>query len=275
MKQQRYNLVPWLWVSGSVLAALLTGCGSGSGPGPVATQQELGRRLFFDERLSSSGTMSCATCHSPDAGFADPRKDSPVSHGAIPARVGDRNAPSAAYAAYSPSPRYFDPTPLTGNMMMGWYVGGQFWDGRADSLEDQAKGPLLNPVEMNNADAAAVVSEVRSGPLAGLFREVFGSGALNDVQTAFNHLVHAMAQYERSSQVCRFSSKYDRYVAGSAELTPQEARGLALFKGSANCVECHSMDTSLAGKALFTTYGYQNLGTPKTWASLGSGIRRW
>jgi cytochrome c peroxidase len=235
----------------------------------LTKKQQLGKLLFFDTNLSTPKGMSCATCHSPEAAFTDDRSDLPVSQGVIPGRVGSRNTPTVAYAAYSP-PIYFDPTPTTGNMMQGMYRGGQFWDGRTDTLKEQAKQPLLNPLEMNNPSKEWVILKVRSSAYAGLFVEVFGPGSLSfrwdNLDSVFNHIVEAIAEYERSAEVCQFSSKYDQHLADPAAvpLTAGEAHGLDLFTGKANCVKCHSVDTNnLAGKPLFTSFGYQNIGVPK------------
>jgi cytochrome c peroxidase len=235
----------------------------------LTKKQQLGKSLFFDTNLSTPAGQACATCHSPQAGFADPRSTLPVSEGAIPGRVFYPKAPSAAYAAYSPA-LFFDTTPSMGNMMQGWYRGGQFWDGRADTLKDQAKQPLLNPLEMHNPNERAVIVKVRASTYADLFKEVFGPDALslkqNNIHTAYNHVVEAIAEYERSSEVCQFSSKYDHHLADPAgvPLTDSEAHGIELFTGKANCVKCHFVDTNnLAGKPLFTSFGYQNIGVPK------------
>ena len=132
--------------------------------GPVSAQtgltpkQELGSFLYFDENLSEPAGQSCASCHDPGFGFADPDKGLPVSEGVIPGLFGGRNSPSAAYAMYSPV-RYFD-------FAEGLWIGGQFWDSRAtgevlgDPHADQALGPFLNPVEMNNPDKASVIADV-------------------------------------------------------------------------------------------------------------------
>jgi len=186
----------------------------------------------------------------------------PVSAGVLPGRYGDRNSPSAAYAAFSP-PLHFDPTMRPG-IMEGMYVGGQFWDGRANTLEEQAMGPPLNPLEMHNPDEQTVVEKLRLGYEA-QFTELFGAGSLDDVKTAYSLMAQAIAEYERSPELCRFDSKYDQHVANpeAVPLTDSESRGLALFTGNAKCANCHSMDTSLAGKALFTSFGYQNIGVPK------------
>ncbi len=117
----------------------------------LTPRQELGKRLFFDANLSDPPGQSCASCHDPAAGFADPDKNLPVSEGVVAGRFGKRNTPTAAYARYS---RFFAPDPAQ---------GGQFWDGRARTLTEQAKQPFLNPVEMHNT-VAGVVRAVKSDP---------------------------------------------------------------------------------------------------------------
>jgi cytochrome c peroxidase len=108
-------------------------------PAELTRMEPLGKLLFFDTGLSTPPGMSCAICHEPSVAFTDPRGPSPVSAGVLPGRFGNRNSPSAAYAAFSP-PLHFDPTVRPG-IMEGMYVGGLFWDGRADTLEEQAWRP--------------------------------------------------------------------------------------------------------------------------------------
>ncbi|MCL5269324.1 MAG: c-type cytochrome [bacterium] len=225
---------------------------------------QLGRLIFFDTNLSMPNGQSCATCHRPEAAFTDPNGD-PVSKGVLPRRRGNRNSPSVAYAAYSP-PIHFDPTVRPG-VMEGMYVGGLFWDGRADTLVDQAKAPFLNPLEMHNPNKVNVVNGIRRSRYARLFIRVFGIGAFLNTNRAYDCAAQAIAAYERSAEVCQFSSKYDDYLAGAAQLTEQEARGLALFTGTgmggAKCVNCHAMQGGPDGRPLFTNFGYQNIGVPR------------
>jgi cytochrome c peroxidase len=218
-------------------------------------EQHLGRLLYFDKSLSNPVGQACASCHLPKAGYADPDQNLPVSEGAVPGRFGGRNAPSAAYAAFSP---IFGKDPATGQ-----YSGGQFWDGRAPTLEAQAKGPFLNPVEMNNTKEG-VVEAVRSAPYAWLFKQLCGPDSLDDVDTAYDLTAKAIASFERSAQVNRFSSKYDYFLKGKVRLTAQEKRGLELFNGKANCAACHP-SVSSDGKTppLFTDFTYDNLGIPR------------
>jgi len=221
-------------------------------------EQLLGSRLFFDTSLSHPGGQSCGSCHTPAAAFTDPDKSSPTSKGVNPQLFGNRNSPTAMYAAFSPKFHYDTDEEL--------WIGGQFLDGRAATLEDQAKGPFLNPVEMANPDKASVIEKLRSGPNAKLFEEVYGAGSLSDVDTAYNLLAQAIATFERTETLSPFSSKYDAYLAGKASLTEEEMRGLSLFEDpmKGNCAACHpSRPSADVPKPLFTDFTYDNLGVPK------------
>lgn len=222
-----------------------------------ASIMSLGKKLYFDSNLSEPAGQSCASCHLPGAGFADPDRELPVSRGVHPDRFGNRNTPSAAYAMYSPS-FHFDAKEEA-------YIGGQFWDGRASTLEEQAKGPFLNPVEMANADQAMVIEKIRKAPYAGEFRAIFGASSLQDPATAYEFVVQAIAAFERSKPFRSFSSKYDYYLAGKLQLTEQEARGLTLFEAEdkGNCAACHPSRVGDEGNPpLFTDFTYDNIGVP-------------
>jgi len=222
----------------------------------------LGRAIFFDTTLSTPDGQSCATCHDPASGFADPNHLA-VSDGAAPGLVGNRNAPSISYAMFRPA-LYHDPT-TTMAIPEGQYKGGLFWDGRVDTLEEQASQPFLNPLEMHNPDKAAVVVDMRAAEYAALFRRVFGEQSLDDTDKAYDSMTSALAAYMRSDEVNPFTSKYDYYQRGFAEFTPAEARGLALFTGRAMCFNCHSLGSTdpVPYRPLFTNFGHQNLGTPR------------
>ncbi len=249
----------------------LLGCSGGEGPDvPAAPGAEteassnalliagVGQQLFFDTNLSSPPGQSCATCHTKTQAFADPDQGVPTSEGVIPGRFGNRNTPTAKYARYSP-PFHYDTVDEL-------YVGGQFWDGRASTLEEQAKGPFLNPIEMNNPDKATVVNKVKNSSYGQLFKLAFGLNVFNDVNAAYDHIADAIAAYERMNIFAPFSSKYDAYLAGQATLTPAEARGLALFEDPAkgNCSACHPSQAAEDGTPpLFTDFTYDNIGIPK------------
>jgi len=221
------------------------------------TKAAVGKLIFFDTNLSNPPGQSCASCHTPDTGFVEPHQWFPTSQGANPHLFGNRNAPTAAYAAFSPDFHYDDTE--------GLYVGGQFWDGRATNLVEQAKGPFLNPVEMGLADEQAAVDIVRNSEYADLMELVYGADIWDDTLAAYDAIADAVAAYEESDEVNRFTSKYDAYLAGTTSLTAQELRGLDLFEDEAkgNCAACHPSQPGPGGEApLFTDFTYDNLGTP-------------
>jgi len=143
-------------------AACLVLCATAPVTAALNPEEELGRKLYFDTAFSLNGNQSCSSCHNPAAGFADPRKR-PVSEGSVTGKFGDRNAPSAAYAAFAPFFHW--------DSGLGLYIGGQFWDGRAGTLANQAGGPPLNPVEMAMADKTAIVFTLFLDPS---YRQLFG-----------------------------------------------------------------------------------------------------
>jgi cytochrome c peroxidase len=231
----------------------------------LTPMEQLGELLYFDTDLSQPAGQSCASCHLPEAGFADPDADLPVSQGVLPRnRFGNRNSPSAAYAMFSPI-FYFDETE-------GLWIGGQFWDGRAtgemlgDPLADQALGPFLNVLEMNNPSKLAVILKIRRAEYADLFEQVWGPGSLDDVEAAYDQVALSIAAFERTSLFAPFSSKYDYYLAGNDVLTEEELRGLALFEdeNKGKCALCHISQPGVGGSPpLFTDFTYDNLGVPK------------
>ena len=234
-----------------------------SGTCAALTEEELGKLLYFDTNLSTPTGQSCASCHEPTAGFADPDSELPVSQGVLPQnRFGNRNSPTAAYATFSPE-FGIDEDGDT-------YVGGQFWDGRAKDLVEQAKGPFLNPLEMNNPSKLAVIVKVKNSEYADFFEEVTHVNpkdlSKNNVEQAYNAVAEAIAAYESSAEVNQFSSRYDAYVATGTGLSDVEARGLELFNSEkAKCSQCHPSEPGPyeENNALFTDYTYDNLGTPK------------
>jgi cytochrome c peroxidase len=243
------------FAAGSLLAAAPPGAAEDS---PAGRKAQLGRLLFFDASLSEPAGQSCASCHDPASAFIDPDTARPTSNGVHGDRFASRNTPSAMYMAFSPA-FHFDKAE-------GHYVGGQFWDGRAATLEEQAKAPFLDPVEMANPDKRAVVGKVRRAAYAGQFDEIFGKGALGAVEPAFDRITAAIAAYERTAEFQPFTTRHDAWLQGRAKLSPQELRGLALFNDEkkGNCASCHpSQRRADGGLPLFTDFTYDNLGVPK------------
>ena len=223
-----------------------------------SVKERLGKLLFFDKSLSTPPGQACSNCHAPEVAFADPESELPVSRGALPGRYGNRNDMTISYSAFVP--------PLHRDEDEGIWVGGLFWDGRADSLADQAQGPPLNPLEMANPDIPAIAEKLRELSYARLFTEVYGPGSLSDPQQAFANMVDAIEAYEKTAEVSPFNSKYDHWLKGEAELSDQELRGLKLFdaEDKGNCAACHPSRPAEDGSPpLFTDFTYDNLGTPR------------
>lgn len=264
----------------TALAALVSACGGGgsspapappavsAGPAPnnaatttnqqMSREAQLGELIFKDASLSASGGQSCASCHDPSRGHASP-SDFPVSLGGPKLdQQGLRNAPSLGYLRFNSS-FHFDAS--------GRPVGGFFLDGRASTLAEQSRQPFLDPREMANPDAAAVVAKLAAAPYAPQFRSVFGDGILSQPDAAFDRVTFALERYQREDlDFASFSSKFDAYTAGAATLTVQELNGLALFNrpDKGNCASCHpSTKPSDAPGALFTDFTYDNLGVPR------------
>ncbi len=239
------------------LAVLLcaVGCSSSADAPTYRTPAELGEALFDDPKLSEPAGQACSDCHDAKVAFVDPEFER-VSPGVHRDRVGARNAQSAMYAQFTP-PLHKDAS--------GKMVGGLFWDGRANTLAEQAAFPLVNPLEMNNPDKAAVVAKLKKhyGPQ---FRRLFGKDVFDNTDTAFARAGDALAAFQSTPQFAPFSSKYDRYLAGKVQLDESEARGLAVFEDPAkgNCASCHPSRPGPDGRPpLFTTFAYETIGLPK------------
>lgn len=146
----------------------------------------------------------------------------------------------------------------------GSAIGGQFWDGRAPDLPSQAKFPLVNPIEMNNASLAVVVNTVKNGPAAIALKNLYGATIFSNADNAINAIVDAISEFEHTPQVSPFSSLYDAFLSGSAQLSITQLQGLALFNGKAGCSGCHTSSPLPDGTpALFTNFCYANLGLPR------------
>jgi cytochrome c peroxidase len=190
-------------------ATFLTDVPHPGGRAPSTDEIELGRRLFFDVRLSSNDTIACATCHRPDHGFADPRRFS----------VG---------VAGTPLKRH---TPHIQNLAWAHTL---FWDGRASSLEEQAVAPIRNPEEMGLPGDKAAVKLARLPEYKAGFEAAFGSPSVT-----MKNIAKAIASFERT--LVSRDAPYDRYEAGDmSAMEPAAVRGKELFFGRARCATCHS-----------------------------------
>ena len=173
----------------------------------------LGRKLYFDVHLSRDGTVSCATCHDVSRGFTDRRN---VSEG-VGDHLGRRSSPTTLNAALFQS---------------------MFWDGRAPSLEEQAKLPILNPIEMGHPDAASAMAAIGTdATYKQLFQKAYGRAP------NYDDVGRAIASFERT--LIFLDAPFDRFMAGNANaISPAAQRGLALFNGKARCVSCHMINAS-------------------------------
>jgi cytochrome c peroxidase len=267
----------------TVLTILLLGAfvGAAAQQTPI---QELGDEIFEDVDLSINNNQSCASCHDDAWGSTGPdsfiNAHGAVYEGSIPGAFGDRKPPETDYATLSPVLH------LDGDT----WVGGNFWDGRATGEKlgwpaaDQAQGPFLNLKEQALPDNACVVYRVSVASYALLYEEVFGDNIFTiafppdtdtrcwngdpvplseddraKVETEYDNIAIAIAEYEAGPEERSFSSKYDASLKGRYNLTKQERRGFALFQGKGGCKACHPGTGQLAA---FTDFTYDNLGVP-------------
>jgi cytochrome c peroxidase len=166
----------------------------------VLSKEELGQVLFFDKNLSNNRTQSCATCHNPNSGFTDDR-DNGVSKmaslGDNNKSIGDRQAPTASYAKFSPA-FHFDEKKQK-------FIGGQFWDGRASTLEEQAGGPPLNPDEMGMANKKEVVKRIKENEIyVSSFKNLYGNDILDNEEKAYDALTQVIASFEKTDEFSPF-----------------------------------------------------------------------
>ncbi|CAN7154009.1 cytochrome-c peroxidase [Duganella sp. LjRoot269] len=235
---------------------------------PVPELTAMGRAMFHEPTLSASGRISCASCHNPDNGYSPANRLSAQLGGGDGATQGTRAAPSLKYLQTVPpfTEHYHDDD--GDDSTDAGPTGGYDWDGRAGSAHEQARGPLLSPREMGNKDDAAVVAKLRNGPLAAQFRKTFGDDIFDHDDAAMRAALMALEVFQESpADFYPYTSKYDAFLRKQVTLTPQEARGLALFNDEAkgNCASCHISRISQGGAfPQFTDYGLVNLGVPRS-----------
>ena len=217
-----------LWSVAGLVAAEPAGLPPVSHPKDNAPSPEkisLGMQLYFDGRLSADGKVACASCHDPAKGYSNGEQFATGVEG----KKGGRNSPTVLNAAYQKF---------------------QFWDGRAKSLEDQALGPIQNPIEMNMTLDAVVAKLNGISGYKEQFQKVFGTDVTAD------GIAKAIAAYERT--VLSGDSPYDKFKAGDKTALSEAAqRGMKLFFSKANCVACHSGPN-------FTDNGFHNIGLPSS-----------
>ena len=237
-------------------------------PRPLTAAAQVGKELFFDKSLSASGEMACATCHDPAHAYG-PTNDLAVQLGGPRGTSpGLRAVPSLRYKEFTPG--YRDTQDNPDGFSVPGPGGGFAWDGRADSLAEQAQAPLTSPFEMANTDAVDVVARLRRSSSAAAFARAFGADALADVTVAYDKLRQALQAFQiEDPSFHPYNSKYDLhlYRRPGGELTPAEERGLKVFKDekTGNCSGCHLADASQDDGAPpeLTDYSFEAIGVPR------------
>lgn len=210
----------------ALVTMLMTACSNKEKLSEIYTETDLGKALFFDPMLSRDSSVSCASCHKPEFAFAD---NTPTSKGVF-GRSGNRNTPSAMNMA----DRNF-----------------YFWDGRAETLEQQALGPIENPVEMDLPVSLAVKRLFQNERYRNAFKNVYGKEPSRDL------LATAIANYERTLETS--NSPFDLYMKGEDTTLFSESakRGLKIFNDKAKCFDCH-FGVDFTGNDQFRSLGLYN-----------------
>ena len=262
---------------------------------PLSAVAQLGKRLFHDERLSASGRMSCASCHNPAFAYGPVGSSPVVLGGPRESTPGVRAVPSLRYL-YRQPPFTIGPDIETGNdtpVPLARQVraaaghprllktaqapqaaasnmvpqGGLFWDGRADTLEQQIDGPLFNAAEMDGGTVQAVAGKLASGPYAADFKRLFGPSVFQNARMAVDEAMFAIGRYEIEDPTFHpFTSKYDAWLEGKARFTRAQLAGYLLFNDPAkgNCAACHLDQPTPSGRPpLFTDHQFEALGVPR------------
>jgi cytochrome c peroxidase len=264
---------------------------------PLSFMAKLGRDIFFDTSLSSSGKLACASCHSPDHAYGPPT-DAPVVLGGPDLKLpGMRAVPSLTYLERQPDfsigPEKEDQDDLVPSLAQQAEVaknavrvekvasetgpsqnivpqGGLFWDGRAHTLQIQAGGPMLDSREMDGGSIEIIAEKLRNAPYAKKFVTLFGERIFLDANLLFVEATFAVGRYQiEEPSFHPYNSKYDYWLEGKARLSEAEMRGLKLFNDpqKANCAGCH---TSVPGRdgfpPAFSDTQFEALGAPRNLA---------
>jgi cytochrome c peroxidase len=260
---------------------------------PLSAMAKLGREIFFDASLSSSGTMSCASCHSPDRAYGPPNEGPVMLGGPTLTLQGARAVPSLTYlerqpdfsigpddresenvnlaeqAALGQTAARAEKTATQTSLSAGNIVpqGGLFWDGRADTLQLQAAGPLLDPREMDGGSFEKVAEKLRNAPYAKRFAGLFGENIFRDAKLLVAEALFAIGRYQiEDPSFHPYTSKFDYWLEGKARLSESEMRGYRLFNdpAKANCGGCHLSQPTRDGlPPLFTDFQYEALAGPR------------
>ncbi len=262
---------------------------------PLSAMAQLGKQIFYDTSLSSSGRVACASCHSSQHRYGPPGDSAAMFGGPEVTSQGVRAVPSLMYLSTQPNfsigpdPGGDDeaPVPLPQLAALGHKakrvtktaqdtsqsaanlvpLGGLFWDGRADTLQIQAMGPLLSPYEMDGGSIARVAAKLQAAPYANGFTQLFGKLIFQQANLAVSEALFAVVRYQiEDPSFHPYSSKYDAWLEGHARLKPAEMRGYELFNDPAkgDCAACHLDQPTPDGlPPLFTDHQFEALGVPR------------
>jgi len=255
--------------AGALGGLTLTASAQSTGGSGLSAMAQAGQKLFFDTNLSASGKMSCATCHDPNNHYAQSNTLAVQLGGPNLTSPGVRAVPTLTYKFYIPP--YNDNAANPDGVSTNSPGGGLTWDGRADTLAQQAAIPLLSAFEMANTSQAAVVQVVQNASYAALFQQAFGANVFSDTATAFTDVGLALQQYQLEDPSFNpYTSKYD-YVTSvelsngqAVSFTAAEYRGYDVFNYTGNCFACHyNGPMTGGGGAQFTDFTYENTGAPR------------
>ncbi|MGZ3239030.1 MAG: cytochrome-c peroxidase [Burkholderiaceae bacterium] len=228
---------------------------------------QIGKQMFFDKNLSASGKMSCATCHDPEHAYAPPNNLSVQFGGPKLADKGTRATPSLRYQEYTPP--YADMLDNPDGISTPGPGAGYTQDGRAATLADQAKIPLLAANDMANKNAADVVKKIQASTYVDLFKQTYGVTVFRNTKAAFKKALDSLQAFQLEDVSFHpYDSKYDLYAGNKigGTFTPAEARGFAVYNDpeKGNCFACHYNGAGLNGAVrLFTDYTYAAIGVPR------------
>jgi cytochrome c peroxidase len=250
-----------------IAALLLAVAGTASHADDLGPLARLGKQMFFDKALSGSGQLACASCHDPAHAYAAPNGLPVQAGGAHMTRAGVRAVPSLRYKEATPP--YADLLDNPDGISTPGPGGGLTQDGRAATLAEQARIPLLNALEMANRSPADVVAKMRHAAYADAFRAVFGEHAFDRPDAAFDDATKALQAFQLEDQSFHpYSSRYDLYAGNKigGTMSPAEQRGFAVYNDpdKGNCFACHYNGAGLNGSVgLFTDFTYAAIGVPR------------
>ncbi len=250
-----------------VVSAVAPRASAEDSPGALAV---LGKKIFFDTSLSASGQMACATCHDPAHAYGPPDGKAVREGGEGLRTPGARAVPSLRYTL-NRTPAWsheYQSNPIERiTEAESVPAGGFAWDGRFNSLRDQATAPLLAENEMANADETAVANKLARAPYASELRATFGANVFDRADDVFRKALLAVERFElEDASFHPYTSKFDAYLDGKVQLSPTEARGLRWFSDprKGNCGACHTATRGADGShPLLTDFTFAAPAVPR------------